>query len=143
MIAVTSGDVWTWAVVRRIDSSVGLLWFGQPGEAETHLDPSPEAEVVRVAVQSGIVFEWAGVTKYDRSAGQAYLARYDTDGKPMRVYPRDIRKALTRAERNGDLTAGEIAEVAAGDVHPHTADTLVQLAVIGRVLYVDEPGGLR
>ena len=138
VITLMQGDIHTWARIDRFDGVTGELRVAEPEWGDSLEDTSPEASVVRVAVQSGILLEWAGITRYNRSLGWLWLARADTDGKPQRCYPRDIRKALIRAERNGDLTAGEVAAVEAGVVDPKVADVLIQIAVVGRVLYVEE-----
>lgn len=102
-------------------------------------DESPEAKVIRAAVQSGLILEWAEIKRYDDDAAWLHLRRLDTDGMPMRCYPRDIRKAMSRAGKIGALTASELTQVEVGDVRAATADALIQIAVVGRVLYIDEP----
>lgn len=105
-------------------------------EAADNRDP-----VIRVAVDSGILSEWAEVTHVtDHSL---YLRRKDTDGLELYVPARRIRQAYRRVKDKGpdrlgitDFEAAAIDRVAQGaEASAKTADLIIQIAAIGRVVY--------
>lgn len=105
---------------------------------------SLEARVLHIAFRSEQLAEWADIIGYE--AGQVLrIARHDTDRAELTVRAKDIRRALRRSADEATaitelgLAPDEWLEVArlhrGGPVTPATADHLIQIAAIGRVVY--------
>lgn len=103
-----------------------------------------EARVLHIAFRSDQLAEWADVVGYE--AGQVLrIARHDTDHAELAVRAKDIRRAMRRAADEATaitelgITPEEWEGIAllqrGGPVVPATADHLVQIAAIGRVVY--------
>lgn len=98
---------------------------------------STEARALEHA-HDGAVSGWADVGRYVPYRSIT-LHRFDTDGLPLIIRAKSLRRALRRiaeldAEELG-LTDAEAAAILAGDLTPELSDELIQVAAIGRAVY--------
>ena len=98
---------------------------------------NPEYRALEFA-RDGAVSGWADVGRYVPYRSIT-LHRFDTDGLPLIVRAKSIRRAIRRVEdldpEDLGLTQDEADAIVAGDLTPDLSDSLIQIAAIGRALY--------